>query len=442
MPSSGCRFGSLGAMSLIKAYRMMTLNRTVRAILSRRGVVGSIWLAAGLSLSGCSAVSGTGPSINAIKATADGSAGARAYLVNLDMKTAQMVHQAHDERHFSKMMETSQSFGNVVGAGDVLSVAIWEAPPAVLFGGGANLSRGMSDAVSALARTSGSESATGATIPDQVVGSDGAITIPFIGRMRVVNKTLHDVEAEIVRRLRGKAHLPQAMVNLARNATRTVTVVGEVEKSGIIPLTAKGERVLDALAAAGGSRQPINKITVQLNRDNLVESVPLEEIIRNPQENISLQPGDIITAYFQPLSFTSLGATGQNKEVPFESTGLSLAQALGRVGGLEGQTANPAGGFIFRLEDRSALGLSVSVGEDQATRSVGLVDDQGKVPVIYRFNLRNPETIFAAQKFPMRDKDVLYVSTAPVADIQKFAGIISSTIFPIISLEALFSNNN
>jgi polysaccharide export outer membrane protein len=63
----------------------------------------------------------------------------------------------------------------------------------------------------------------------------------------------------------------------------------------------------------------------------------------------------VVTALFQPYSFTALGATGANAEIAFEATGITLAQALGRAGGLQDQRADVRGAFLFRLEDPRAL---------------------------------------------------------------------------------------
>lgn len=46
------------------------------------------------------------------------------------------------------------------------------------------------------------------------------------------------------------------MVRVARNPTSQVAIIGDVAKSTNMPLTPKGERLLDALAAAGGVAQP------------------------------------------------------------------------------------------------------------------------------------------------------------------------------------------
>jgi polysaccharide export outer membrane protein len=258
-----------------------------------------------------------------------------------------------------------------------------------------------------------------------MIGSEGHISVPFAGKIRAAGRTLVEIEAEIVRRLTGKANQPQVLVRLLRNNTANVTVVGEVAASTRMPLTPQGERVIDALAAAGGVRQPVNKMTLQLTRGDQVAAMPLDLLIRDPRQNIVLQPGDVLTALFQPLSFTALGATGKNEEVAFEAQGISLAQALARVGGLQDARADARGVFVFRFETRDAL-----TSLDPTT----LQTPDGRVPVIYRLDMKDAAAFFMAQNFPVRDKDVLYVSNAPAAELQKFLNILTSSIFSVSSL--------
>ena len=216
---------------------------------------------------------------------------------------------------------------------------------------------------------------------------------------------------------------------MIRNNTANVTVVGEVATSTRMPLTARGERLLDALAAAGGVRQPVGKMTLQVTRGNQVQALPLDTIIRDPKQNIVLLPGDVVTSLFQPLSFTVLGATGKNEELNFEAQGISLAQALARAGGLQDARADAQGVFIFRLESPAALDLN---GKTVPTTP------EGKIPVIYRVNLKDPATFFVAQSFPVQNKDVLYVSNAPAAELQKFLNIVVSAIYPIVNISTTF----
>jgi polysaccharide export outer membrane protein len=315
---------------------------------------------------------------------------------------------------FSEIFGAPANSAHVIGAGDIVEVSIWEAPPASLFG------------IAVIDTRSGPATTRVITFPDQMVSSEGAINIPFAGQIQVTGRSPNQIETEIVSRLKGKANQPQVLVRLIRNNTATVTVVGEVANSTRMPLTPRGERLLDALAAAGGVRQPVNKMTLQITRGNQVEALPLDTIIRDPMQNIPLQPGDVITSLFQPLSFTVLGATGKNEEVNFEAQGISLAQALARAGGLQDARADAQGVFIFRFESPGAL-------EPQA-KAVATTPE-GKVPVIYRVNLKDPATFFVAQSFPVQNKDVLYVSNAPAAELQKFLNIVGSVIYPVISVQ-------
>jgi len=159
-----------------------------------------------------------------------------------------------------------------------------------------------------------------------------------------------------VARLRGRAHLPQAIVRLSRNATANVTVLGDVKAPQRIPLTPRGERLLDAIAQAGGTNQALDRITIQISRGSVVQRMPAADVIRDSKQNIVLEKDDIITAFYQPYSFTVLGAAGRNDEIRFEGVGLTLSQALGRIGGLQGDRADPKGVFLFRWELPQVLG--------------------------------------------------------------------------------------
>ncbi|MGQ0486549.1 MAG: polysaccharide biosynthesis/export family protein [Hyphomicrobiales bacterium] len=314
---------------------------------------------------------------------------------------------------FSETFGTSARRGDVIGAGDLIGVSVWEAPPAVLFGDG------LKDPRTEMAATRAT------TFPDQMVSSKGTITIPFVGQVRAAGRNPLQVETEIVQRLKSKANQPQVLVRVIRNNTANVNVVGEVASSTRMPLTAGGERLLDALAAAGGVRQPVDKMTLQVTRGSKVQAMPLSAIIRDPKQNIVLRPGDVITALYQPLSFTVLGATGKNEEVNFEAQGISLAQALARAGGLQDARADARGVFIFRFESANVMDMT-------GKRPVTTPD--GKIPVIYRVDLKNPSTFFIAQSFPVQNRDVLYVSNAPAVELQKFLNIVASMTYPALAV--------
>jgi len=323
---------------------------------------------------------------------------------------AQRLQAAQERSLFSETLGDVAPLGHIVGPGDVLEVSVWEAPPAALFG------------TTVLDPRAGAATTRVTTFPEQMVNIEGTINIPFAKAVPVAGKTPQQIEAEIVHRLSGKAHQPQVLVRVTKNSTANVTIVGEVTTSMRMPLTPKGERLLDALAAAGGVKQPVGKITIRITRDGQARSLPLDTIIQDPKQNVVLHPGDVMTALHQSLSFTALGAVGKNEELYFEAQGISLAQALARMGGVQDLRANAQGVFVFRFEDPAVV--------DAGGKPLPLTPE-GKVPVVYRIDLTDPRTFFVTQNFPVRNKDVVYAANAPAAELQKFLNILTSAAFSV-----------
>lgn len=379
-----------------------------------------------LTIAGCSSLGASGPAGGDVR-SADSAdyQGEGIEIVDLDGRAIERLGQYGRASEFAEVFTDEAPSAELIGYGDVLDIAIWEAPPAVLFGTtstGADLS-------------AMPETARSAPIPQQMVGEAGTVSVPFVGPIKVVGRKVDEVERAIVSSLRGRAHDPQAIVRLIRNETRTVTVLGDVAQSKRMALSARGERLLDAVASAGGTRNPVDRSIVQITRASNVVSMPLARVIEDPAQNVQLFPDDVVTVLHQPFSFVALGSVRGSAEVPFDGAGLSLAEALGRVGGLNDARADVRGVFIFRLEDREALGAGL--GENVRTTA------DGRVPVIYRLDMSDPASLFAMQDFAVRDDDVLYVSTAPGADLQRFVSTISSAAFSVIGItNALSTNNN
>jgi polysaccharide export outer membrane protein len=393
-------------------YFSMSMRNTTRVIYAALiiAVIFVIFLTGGCAVSPLW-MSSSGPAKSQITGGAD--VKSPITVVEVTDTLTRRIAVAEKLLHFSAVLTPIDSLGYAVGPGDALEVSVWEAPPAILFG------------TSIIDPRAGPAISRVTTFPEQMVAFDGSINVPFAGAIPVAQKSPQEIEREIVRRLSSKANQPQVLVRVMRNATANVTLVGEVNQSMRMPLTAMGERLLDGLAAAGGVRQPVGKTTIQVSRGGKVIAMPLDTVIQDPAQNIRLAPGDVVTALFQPLSFVALGASGKNEEIFFEAQGISLVQALGRMGGLQDARADAQGVFIFRFEDPA---MFVDGGKDLPKTP------EGKVPVVYRADLKNPATFLIAQNFPVRSKDVLYVSNAPSAELQKFLNILSSSIYSVANI--------
>jgi polysaccharide biosynthesis/export protein len=372
---------------------------------------------AAVLLSGCASTplsTAVGPSSGAILKSDRQIPGMK--VIPLTNEVARRLSLVAPGPDFAEAIGDARPVGTTVGVGDALEVTIWEAPPSLLFNSGTFDTR----------IASSIQTSRPGTFPETVVGPSGAITIPFAGQIPAAGRSLRQIEQTITSRLYKKANQPQVIVRIARNATANVSVVGEVERAGRFPLSPRGERLLDVLTLAGGTRQPVDRMTVQVTRGSTTATMPLQTVVRDSRQNIILGRDDIVTAVFQPNSFVVLGAAGKNEEVRFEGVGLTLSQALGRIGGLQDQRADPKGVFLFRWES--------------AERMRGLIDTptatppDGRIPVIFQVNLKQPETLFAAQSFAMRNGDVIFISNSPASDLQRFANLIASTVIPALSV--------
>ncbi|TCF97047.1 capsular biosynthesis protein [Paraburkholderia strydomiana] len=379
----------------------------------------TVCLPAVLTFSGCATFPGWMPTSGASREQVleqhDSGSVQGIEVVDVDDALARKLANAKQLGRFSSIFSSGAPNINVIGAGDVLDVTIWEAPPALLFG-----TMTPATAISA-AMPSGS---TGVSLPPQMVDADGTISVPFAGRIAVKGLTIEQIEASLLRQLKGKANQPQVLVSLAKNNASNVTVIGEVNASTMMPLTPRGERLLDALAFAGGGKQTISHMAIRLSRGNVTATMSLDSVIRDPLQNVPLRPGDVVTALYQPETFSVLGATGKNEEIPLEAQGISLAQALARSGGLSDARADARGVFVFRFEDATLV--------DRKDASIEAVN--GTVPVIYEINLRDPASFFMTQNFRIQNHDLIYVSNAPGAEFRKFLSYITMVANPAASI--------
>ncbi len=374
--------------------------------------------------SGCTFVPNSGPSVGAISRSGEhvepmsqqeggkvesSTLAQRTVIFDVNENTTSNLLKFAAQNQFAETWRESVT-ENVIGIGDVLQVAIWEAPPAVLFGGATN--------------QLGLSSGKSVELPAQMVDQAGRITVPFIGQVAVHGKSLRQAEVEIAARLSRMANQPQVMVTPMKNNSANVTVISD--GGGVrMPLTARGERILDAISALGGVKSA-EKATIQVTRGTTVKSMPLSAITRDPRQNILLKAGDVVTATNEPNSFIVLGAAGRNEEINFEGQGITLAQAFGRARGLDPSRADSSGIFVFRFEDpKTVEQMGVAMSDTQKLM---------KVPVVYRADLSDPSALFYAQNFTMHDKDVIFVADASSVRLQKFLSLINSAIGPLSNL--------
>ncbi|TDT91466.1 polysaccharide export outer membrane protein [Azorhizobium sp. AG788] len=366
--------------------------------------------AVALSLSGCESLPQVGPNAQEVVSQSVEQNTQRYEVVDIDNAVLDVVRLRAQDTLYTSFGHSGPARSPLVGVGDFVAVNIWEAGAGGLF----------SAPVVAGSFTTGSKTAT---IPDQVVKPSGTISIPYAGEVQAAGRTTEAIQDEIVKALTGKAIQPQVLVTVTKPVSSTVTVTGEVVQGARVPLTAKGDRLLDVIATAGGVRAPVNETFIQLSRGNRTVRVSMERVVSDPRENVYMQPGDVLTVVRDPQVFLAYGATGANAEVPFNSSGITLATALVKAGGLQDNRSDPSGVFVIRYEPEF-IARKLRPGSP-------LVVPGGLTPVVYRLNLRDTNSLFVAQHFPIFNRDVIYVTNAPITDVQK-----AMQIFVLVSSPA------
>lgn len=380
----------------------------------RIGKIGIV-VAAGLVLAGCSALPSTGPTTMEVSEQAQSGSDVRFVLRDVDDHVVSILSTTRPATFHGSFGDARPAPSQRIGIGDTVQVTVWEAAAGGLF--------------SSPALDRNSTGARSAVIPPQIVAKDGSITVPYAGRVRVAGLTTPEVEQRIVSGLTGKAIEPQVLVTVPLGLSNAVTVLGEVTNGARVPLSVRGERVLDVLASAGGIRAPAHETFVTLQRRGRTAIVPMQRLVLNASENIYAHPDDVITVVRDPQTYSVFGAAGRNAVVPFEAAGITLEQAVAKAGGLLDWRSDPQGVFLLRYE-------SAAVAR-QLDPNFKIIPPDAKVPVIYKINLRDAKSYFLAQNIQIRNRDMIYVANAPVTEFQKIVQLLLTAAQPVATGAAL-----
>jgi polysaccharide biosynthesis/export protein len=305
------------------------------------------------------------------------------------------------------------------GVGDVLGITIFESGPGGLF----------------TAPQGGTATGNYVTLPNQAVDDRGNISVPYAGTLRVKGRTAIEVQQAIINALKDSALKPQVVVSLVDQRASSYTMLGEVHGAGRFAVSASGERLLDAIARAGGLSGQGNESWVMLERDGRRALAPFGAIVDVPANNIYVRAHDTIYIFREPQTFLAFGAVGtgggagavtistgsgsRGGQFPLDAWHTTLSEALAKTNGINDSTANASSVFLYRGETRHVaelLGVDVSKFDGPV------------IPIIYNIDLRNPAGYFLASKFEMRNKDIIYVSNASSVESAKVMAFIRSVV--------------
>jgi polysaccharide export outer membrane protein len=292
---------------------------------------------------------------------------------------------------------TNASLGgsDTISPGDVLGVAIWE-----------NVDQGIL-------------ASAGAPAALQEVQVDGAgfIFIPYAGRIKAAGNTPDAVRRIITENLATQTPDPQVTVSRVAGDGATVSITGAVSAQGVYAIERPTRTLGAMLARAGGVAVNPEVAVVRIIRGGATGKIWYQDLFEDPRADIALRNGDRILVEADTRAFTAMGATGTQTRVNFQTQNLSALEAIAQVGGLNPTLADPTGIFVFRNEP-AEIANSVLARND-------LVGEQR---MIYVLNLTEPNGMFMARDFVIRDGDTVYVTEAPFVQWSKVISALTGTL--------------
>ena len=346
-----------------------------------------------LALTGCASVPSGAPTNSELLAHDDSAKAPFDYeLFDINADVARIAGASTDDTFAGRFGGRGAASNVIIGRGDTLSITIFEASNGGLFTSAAETASGIS------------AGAKNVTLPQVLVDARGFIRVPYADEIQAAGRTPREIETAIEARLKGRAIEPQVIVSPAANRSALVTISGEVKSAGRLPILTANERLLDVISEAGGPTLRPHEATVTIVRGDKSATASLKTVFDNPSENVFIRAGDTILVQRRLRSITILGAEARNTQLPFDNDTMTLSEAIGNAGGLEDNRASLEGVFVFRYEQPEVIRRMRAGWIDPARRA--------QIPALYRLDLRIAQGYFLAQRFQLRDHDILFAANA------------------------------
>lgn len=307
--------------------------------------------------------------------------------------TPQLVQAQQQARPREVAAEVRQLFKAArpytIGPSDVISIVVYDHPE-LLPNAGAVISQ--------QADPTGISAA-----PGFIVGADGQVSFPFIGRVRVQGLT--EIEAsELIRdRIARFIKDPQVSVRINSFRSRRAYVDGEVRTPGTQIFTDVPMTLPEAINRAGGITAVGDRSSVLLTRGNqttVVNLMQLQELGINPNQ-ILLEPGDLVMVRSRDESKVFVaGEIARPSALQMRNGRLSLNEALGEAGGPNLNTANTSQIYVIRNTS------------------------QAGAPAIFHLNAAAPAALALAENFPLQARDVVYIDPVPLVNWNRIVSLI------------------
>lgn len=375
------------------------MSKTISLLLGASTVI--------LSLGGCAFVPSTGPSAGAVHDAATSTHDVSLVMVTPSMAdgmwAASQAKQEATTAAAARALETDARSERVeLYPGDTIDINLWTMP--------------------LMADVSASSSASQAAVDETKLGaftvnSDGNITLPYTGTVRVSGQTVETAERILAARFDAvhRFQEPQVTMNVTANQRQKVIVTGAATHPVALDWETGGITLSDAITKAGGYKtfqeahgdtQPAN--TVVIVRGNARYRLPMKVALTS---DTPLAPGDRVVLERTTIVRVQClgGGWGKDTQQDFDYVP-TLAQVLAKGGGLSSQTAQGKAVYILSADQKT----------------------------VYELDWDTLDGLRAAEKFPVANGDVVYIANAPSVRFQQVVSILFSAAYPIATFHTVF----
>ena len=301
------------------------------------------------------------------------------------------------------LQEQLDNYTYLVGIGDVLNITVWDHPELTI-------------------PQSGARSAAEA---GNVVHRDGTIFYPYVGKVPVAGRHVTEIREDITRELGKYIKSPQVDVSVAAFRSQRVFVSGAVNKPSMVPVTNVPTTLLSAIHASGGMAPNADWRRVTLTSTQagelVKETLDLSALYQRGvlSQNRLLESNDVLhIPSNDSLKVFVMGDVVKAGTQRIDRSGITLAEALNNVGGINESTASASGIFVLRANP-----------------------DAPKLVDIYQLDAAVESMIVLSAQFRLEPMDIVYVTSTPIARWNKVIDQLTSSLTGIYQIDRIINDN-
>jgi polysaccharide export outer membrane protein len=278
-----------------------------------------------------------------------------------------------------------------IGPGDVVGIIVYDHPELLPNAGAVIAQQG---------------DPTGVTVaPGFIVGANGEIFFPYIGRAKVQGLTESGASELIARRIKTFIKDPQVSVRIQSFRSQRAYVQGEVRTPGLQIFTDVPMTLSEAISRAGSFTPSGDRARITLMRGGVSTEInlPMLQALGADGNSIPLRNGDVVNVGTRDDSRVYvMGEVKAPSALPMRNNGrLSLNEALGDAGGPDLTTSDPGQIYVVRNSP-----------------------DNIDVQQVFNLNAKNPTALALADRFELQPRDVVYVDRVPLVTWARVFGLI------------------